>query len=136
MTTTTTASTTTATTTDRPSEPRRAKQAPRIGLSAQEWRLYLLSGLAAVYTAAWLALAAGVDPAPVASAPGDAPAVAPGPATVWIDQLPPAARPVVVLPPGWMLASPSTTVTTVRAAIPATRATPTPRRVRVRTRSS
>ena len=131
--TTTTESTTTATTTD-PRAPRRAKLAPRIGLSALEWRLYLLSGLAAVYTAAWLAMAAGVEVAPVAMAPDDTPAAAP--ATVWIDQLPLAARPVVVLPAGWMLASPATPVTTVRAAPPATRATPTPRRVRVRTRSS
>ena len=126
----TTTTTTTATTTEPPA--RGAKIPPRIGLSALEWRLYLVTGLAAIYTAAWLAMAAAVPP-PMAAAGAEEPAAAAAPATVWIDQLPPAAQPVVVLPAGWMRASPATPV--VRAAAPVVRATPT-RRVRVRTRSS
>jgi hypothetical protein len=100
--------------------PRPAKVAPRIGLSALEWRLYLMTALAAIYTAVWLTLAADVEP-PVTAAAQPAPTTAPTTAPIATGR--PAARP-----------------TAPRATGPRpTRAAPrvaTTRRVRVRTRSS
>jgi hypothetical protein len=120
------------TTTDRA---RAARPVARITLSALEWRLYLVTALAVVYTAAWIALAAAIDPT-LASAPA---AVADGPAAaIWIDQLPIATQPQVIIPAGWMRAPAAPAAPAAASAIRA----PMPpgarvnRPVRIRTRSS
>lgn len=71
--------------------------------SASDVRAYLIASLAAAYVAAW----ACVDtPAPTRAARSDVgPMTAKRPpATVWIDELPSTARPIVQVPPGWHVA--------------------------------
>jgi hypothetical protein len=110
--------------TDRP-----ARAAPRIRASPLELRLYCVALLAAVYVVAWRSMSAGAPPsvAPVLAVETATPVAR----VVWLDELPPAQRPVLALPPGWRLASRGElTVAPVVARAPASRP------VRVRTRSS
>ena len=112
---------------------RSSRVAPRLALSPLELRLYAVAVLAAVYLVAWRAIAGSEPPNPMT--PAAAPAQASGaPATVWLDDLPPAQRPVPALPPGWRLAS--RVDAAVAATTPRVVRVPTPRALRVRTRSS
>ena len=115
--------------TDHPS-----RVAPRLALSPLELRLYAVAVLAAVYLVALRAIAGSGSPNPVTPAAAAAQAASGAPTTVWLDDLPPAQRPSLVLPPGWRLASrgePAVATTTPRVV-----RVPTPRAMRVRTRSS
>ncbi|HSD88936.1 MAG TPA: hypothetical protein VLB44_15520 [Kofleriaceae bacterium] len=127
-------------TTERTCEPPRT--------SAFELRLYVVAMLAAVYVVAWRVIAtptptptnaAPVDgaPVPVVSTPGPAPAAQPVHRTVWIDDLPAALRPQVVLPPGWHVVSRTSTASTPapQPRVQLVRV-PASRPLRVRTRSS
>lgn len=92
---------------------------PRSAASALEWRLYILAGLASVHLLVWLAI---TDPAPATAPPRAEP--------------PAAARPTLVVPAGWRLATeppPPAEPAVVK------RTPPRPQKVRrrrVRTRSS
>lgn len=115
--------------TDRPS-----RVAPRLALSPLELRLYAVAVLAAVYLVAWRAIAGGGSPNPVAPAAAAAQPASGASTSVWLDNLPLAQRPSLALPPGWRLASrgePAVATTTPRIV-----RVPTPRALRVRTRSS
>ncbi len=90
--------------------------------------MYVVAFLAAVYTITWRTIG-GHAPAPTATAPT---ATEPEPRFVWIDKLPPAMQPVVVLPAGWQRASQPSVATQPAGLVHV----PTPRAPRVRTRSS
>jgi len=116
--------------TDKPS-----RAAPRLALSPLELRLHAVAVLAAVYLVAWRAIAAGDSSNTLTPAAAAAAQAASGaPATVWLDDLPPAQRPSLALPPGWRLASRGAPA--VAATMPRVVRVPTPRALRVRTRSS
>jgi hypothetical protein len=95
-------------------DPRQRRAAPRLNLTGRQWKLYLMGGLGIAYAASLTAIATQPHPdagqsvkpqaAPVA---GLAAAGSGSPAVVWIDQLPVADRPNVVLPPGWVVATAS-----------------------------
>jgi len=68
---------------------------PRRGVSPLELRLYIVALLGAVYTISWRAIG---GQAPVTES------VAQEPQRVWIDELPPDARPPIMLPAGWQRA--------------------------------
>ena len=110
------------------------RAAPRLPVSPLELRLYAVVVLAAVYLVAWRAIAGGGSSNLVSLANAAAQAASGAPPTVWLDDLPPAQRPSPALPPGWRLASrgePAVATTTPRVV-----RVPTPRALRVRTRSS
>jgi hypothetical protein len=89
---------------------------PKRRVSPLELRLYVAALLAVVYTISWRALrspaAAYVEPQRF----------------VWIGSMPPSARPTIVLPANWQLATQSSTSRPTRS--------PNRRNLRVRTRSS
>lgn len=114
----------------------RARKAPARASEASSVRAYLIAFLATGYVAVWWWLG---TPAPAGATGSSAELVAakPAPRTVWFDELPSTARPVVSVPAGWHIAD--------RAASPASvlpaRARPplrasSARPGRVRTRSS
>ena len=109
------------------------RAAPRLALSALELRLYAVAVLAAVYLVAWRAIGGGgsSNPPPAAAA---AQAASGAPTTVWLDDLPLAQRPSLALPTGWRLASRREPA--VATTMPRVVRVPTPRALRVRTRSS
>lgn len=133
------------------------KPAPWLSVTGRELKLALVAALGSVYLALWPQLtrpsadgagaADGADGAQIAVARPTTP-TGPVSTTVWVDTLPPAERPVVVLPEGWRLATPEAASTagtsTVGPAAPrvAARSRAAPvrvaatRRPRVRTRSS
>lgn len=111
-----------------------SRAAPRLALSALELRLYAVAVLAAVYLVAWRAIAGGGSPSSVAPVAAVAQAVPGAPTTVWLDDLPPAQRPALALPTGWRLASRGEPA--VATTMPRVVRVPTPRALRVRTRSS
>lgn len=104
-----------------------------------ELRLYVVAILAAVYTVSWRAITGsgalhGPNETPAAA---DEPAVPTDPAAptaVWLDDLPAAERPPMVLPAGWRVVPRGTTPTL--ATPPRVVRVPAPRPLRVRTRSS
>lgn len=114
----------------------RARTASTRASSASSVRSYLIAFLSTGYVAAWWLLGA---PAPAGTSRSSVEPMATkrAPQTVWFDELPSAARPVVSVPAGWHIAD--------RAASPAS-ARPSPARPalraslarpgRVRTRSS
>ena len=120
-------------------ERRPPARASRPRVSPLELRLYVAALLAAVYTIAWRAIGAHAPvPDPLATSPAPpaielTPTPTSPPRYVWIDSVPSTARPALVLPAGWQLASDPPPV-----AAPPARAVPAPRRrvPRVRTRSS
>ena len=78
----------------------RPRHAPRINLSAREWKLYILGGLGLAYAASLAAIGTHADSdAPRATANLSQPPV------VWLDQLPVTQRPNVSVPPNWTIAS-------------------------------
>lgn len=87
------------TTIERPALPHR----PRIRLSGLEWKLYLTTLLAGAYCLAWLGFAGRV---PRSSTRASVPA-GNRDRFVWIDDLPAVDRPMVALPPGWIVAGAS-----------------------------
>jgi hypothetical protein len=107
---------------------RASRAAPRLALSPLELRLYAVAVLAAVYLVAWRAIAGGDSSNAAAQATSGAPT------TVWLDDLPPAQRPSLALPAGWRLASRGAPA--VATTMPRVVRVPTPRALRVRTRSS
>ena len=85
---------------------RRPRHAPRISLSAREWKLYVVGGLGLVYAASLAAIGTRAESA--APEPGAAPLTTANvsqPAVVWLDQLPVTQRPNVSVPPDWTIAS-------------------------------
>lgn len=110
----------------------RTPRDPRRRASPLEVRAYLIALLAAIYTITWRVIG---DRVPTPSAPDAAP---PAPGVVWLDRLPPRARPAIVLPPGWQLATdaPATAAQQPVAATQRLTHLPTRRAPRVRTRSS
>ena len=110
------------------------RAAPRLALSPLELRLYAVAVLAAVYLVAWRAIAGDGSSNPVAPAAAEAQAASGAPTTVWLDDLPPAQRPSLALPPGWRLASRGEPA--VATTVPRVVRVPTTRALRVRTRSS
>lgn len=118
-------------------ERRESNRGSRLGLSPLELRLYMVALLAAVYTISWRAIG-GQARAPVTLTPERPIAIAPRtteqPRFVWIDSLPPDARPLIGLPAGWQLASePRPSAITQPARVVRV---PSQRVPRVRTRSS
>ncbi len=89
-----------------------------------ELRLYLVAVLGVVYTIAWRAIGghAPTEDAPVVEPPSAT--------TVWIDELPPGARPVIAMPPGWHRATEASPATQPARVVRVVRSP------RVRTRSS
>jgi hypothetical protein len=128
MSTSRTASTTRTTMTDKP-----WRAAPRLALSPLELRLYAVAVLAAVYLVAWRAIAGGASSNPPRAVAAAQPASG-APAAVWLDDLPQAQRPSLALPTGWRLASRGEPA--VATTMPRVVRVPTPRALRVRTRSS
>ncbi|HTJ42264.1 MAG TPA: hypothetical protein VL463_09240 [Kofleriaceae bacterium] len=116
----------------------RVKPGARIGWSSLEWRAYLATALATVYAGVWLAAAPSAASSPAREPPAEPPANAPSAPTVWLEDLPAAARPSIAIPPGWVLASRTAPAPqSVVAPAPRVRATPRPARpIRIRTRSS
>jgi hypothetical protein len=126
-------------TTDRTREPPRT--------SSTELRLYAVAILAVVHLVAWRAIgtpsptkteALGEPPLPVAATPAPLPA-APAQRTVWLDELPAAQRPQVIVPAGWkIVAHTSSLAVTTPAPQPRVQLVrvPVSRPLRVRTRSS
>ncbi|HEY0993956.1 MAG TPA: hypothetical protein VGD80_43165 [Kofleriaceae bacterium] len=129
MNTTRSGSTTRGTMTDQPS-----RVAPRLALSPLELRLYAVAVLAAVYLVAWRAIAGGGSSNAVTGAAAAAQGASGARTTVWLDELPPAQRPPLALPTGWRLASRGEPA--VATTLPRVASAPTPRALRVRTRSS
>lgn len=115
--------------TDKPS-----RAAPRLALSPLELRLYVVAVLAAVYLVAWRAIAGSGSSNAITPAAAAAQAASGAPTTVWLDDLPLAQRPSLALPPGWRLASRGEPA--VATTMPRVVRVPTPRALRVRTRSS
>lgn len=116
---------------------REPNRGSRLGMSPLELRLYMAALLAAVYTISWRAIG-GQAQAPATLSPERPIAIAPRTTEpqrfVWIDSLPPDARPLIGLPAGWQLASelrPSAITQPARVV-----RLPTQRMPRVRTRSS
>jgi hypothetical protein len=112
----------------------KAKVAPKLDLSATEWRLALLAVLAATYAGLWSLLAVR---APQAEGAPPAPAslgAEPPPRVVWLDDLPAGERAQLrlALPPGLTV----TTRTAVMAAPPTVTARRVVQTTRLRTRSS
>jgi len=110
------------------------RAAPRLPASPLELRLYAVAVLAVVYLVAWRAIAGGGSSNPITPTAAAARAAPDAATTVWLDDLPPARRPALALPPGWRLASrgePAVATTTPRVV-----RVPIPRALRVRTRSS
>jgi len=114
------------------------------------WKLGIVAALASCYLLTWRAITGSMTAPPVAgptaeTVEADVPTPVTGespgaPATVWIDQLPPAQRPAVTIPPGWQLAArtrptPASTIA-VPPSAPRLVQAPPRRRVRIRTRSS
>jgi hypothetical protein len=118
------------TTTERP---------PAHATRASNLRLYLIAFLATVYVMAWWLFGARA-PATSAELPVTEPAreASLQPRVVaWFDDLPPAQRPAVALPPGWHVAertAPSSSMT--RRGIPVPVRVSPARPGRIRTRSS
>ncbi len=124
--------------------------------NALAWRLYIVTGLAALYVLAWRAVGgAHATRGGAPSEPGDEPAIATPPqpvatrprSTVWLDELPIAARAAITPPAGWRvlsrddLAAPAPVLapvptSTITSAPPRVVRAPATRRLRVRTRSS
>lgn len=126
-------------------ERRPSDRTARARVSPLELRLYVAALLALVYTIAWRAIGAHAPvPEPTATSPATPAATEPTlttnapPRYVWIDSVPPTARPVIALPAGWQLASETQPVVAPPTRVLPTRAVPAPRRrvPRVRTRSS
>lgn len=94
--------------------------------SASNLRSYLIASLATGYVAVWWWLGA---PARRGAAPSSAEPIATerSPQTVWLDELPSAARPAVSVPAGWHLAD--------RAALPGSGRSP-PARASIRASST
>ena len=115
--------------TDKPS-----RAAPRLALSPLELRLYAVAVLAAVYLVAWRAIAGDGSSNPAIPAAAAVKASSGAPPTVWLDDLPPMQRPPLTLPTGWRLASRGEH--SVATTMPRVVRVPTPRALRVRTRSS
>jgi len=117
----------------------RPRPSPAHATRASNLRLYLIAFLATVYVMAWWRFGTRA-PATSAELPVTEPArearLQPR-VVAWFDDLPPAQRPAVALPPGWHVAeraAPASTLT--RREIPvAVRASPA-RPGRIRTRSS
>ncbi len=105
--------------------------------SPLEARLWLTAALAGGYVLAWLALSPGSAP-PSGSTTPEPSVGAPPPQVVWLTELPPAERPVVVLPAGWTLDTGRLPAASTAFAAQGLRAVPVPsqHRARVRTRSS
>lgn len=123
-------------------EPARVRVAPRLALSPQEWRLYILAVLALVYAGVWRAITASAPPtaapetvATPATAADAVPAALP-PAR-WLDDVPLGERPAFAVPAGWRVLARGEPVTApVGAPAPRVVRAPATRRLRVRTRSS
>jgi hypothetical protein len=84
---------------------------PRIRLSGLEWRLCLTTLLSGTYVIAWIAFAMRAPETATTATPFKAePPVAAKASSrfVWLTDLPPADRPPVSLPPGWVIAGAST----------------------------
>ena len=80
---------------------------PRIRLSGLEWRLCLTTLLSGVYVIAWISFAARAPVTATTATPSKpAPPVTAKVSNriVWLTDLPPADRPTVSLPPGWVIA--------------------------------
>jgi len=107
-----------------------SRAVPRITLTPLEGRLYIITMLAGIYLFAWRAITGTTTPsvAPIADV---APVSSP---VVWLDDLPVAKRPALLLPAGWRLASRGEPTITLPA--PRVVRAPASRPVRVRTRSS
>lgn len=114
----------------------RARPATKPISSASNLRSYLIAFLATGYVGVWWCLGA---PARRGAAPSSVESIATtrSPQTVWLDELPSAARPAVSVPAGWHLAD--------RAALPVSGRSPrarpsirtsSTRPGRIRTRSS
>jgi hypothetical protein len=127
-------------------DPRPRRPAPRLALSAREWKLYLAGGLGLAYALSLNAVAtqAHADTPPVGPASVSLSGNAAGSANsvAWLDELPVADRPPITLPPGWVLASPGEQVAAASAVAPP-RGLPTapsvsaaPRGPRILTRTS
>ncbi len=104
-------------------------------LTVFEWRLYLVAALATIYALVWRAID---RPATAGAGGAREPAEVPAaPATVWLDELPLAQRPMITAPAGWTVidrgASPAPVAPTAR---PRVVRAPESRPRRVRTRSS
>jgi len=110
-----------------------SRAVPRITLTPLEGRLYIIAVLAGVYLFAWRAIAGTTTPsaAPRPSVAEVAPAHS---LAVWLDDLPVAKRPALLLPTGWRLASGGEPAITLPA--PRMVRAPASRPLRVRTRSS
>jgi len=114
---------------------RAPSRAAIVSMSPHEWRLWLTAVLAGGYAVVAVALGAGAPPSPPPM-PATMPAAASARGEVaWLDALPPAERPRVVLPPGWAIDVAGATVTEPAVARVAA-SEPRARTWRVRTRSS
>jgi len=97
-----------------------------------EWRLYITTGLAVLYLACWRAIC-GVAPALPPESSRTTAAPVPPRATLWLDELPAARRPPILLPAGWTVADRGAPgASSLRRLVHA----PVSRPIRVRTRSS
>jgi hypothetical protein len=105
-----------------------------LALSPLELRLYVVAVLAAVYLVAWRAIAGDGSSNAVTPAAAAAHAASSAPTTIWLEDLPLAQRPSLALPSGWRLASRGEFATATT--MPRVVRVPTPRALRVRTRSS
>jgi hypothetical protein len=103
-------------------DPRQRRAAPRLNLTGREWKLYLVGGLGIAYAASLSAIATQAHPDAGHSVEPQAPSIADlaansgSPTVVWIEELPVADRPNVPLPPGWVLAVPSSQAAAAPAA--------------------
>ena len=116
----------------------RARTASTRVRSASSVRSYLIAFLATGYVAAWWWLGTPAPAGAGATGSSSEPVTAKRtPRTVWFDELPPTARPVVSVPAGWHIADPAASPAAVlpARARPSLRAT-SARPGRVRTRSS
>jgi hypothetical protein len=112
--------------------PATPRAAARLAVTPLELRLYAVASLAAVYAVAWLLVWRSPGPASdAAPAPVEAEVAPPA---VWLDELPPAQRPVLAVPAGWRLASRGERAG--RAELPPVIRAPASRPLRLRTRSS
>jgi hypothetical protein len=110
-----------------------ARLQPRIQLSSLEWRLWLTTLLCGAYVIAWLTFAARAPQIATTPTPSEAEPPAKAKASrrfVWLNDLPPADRPTVSLPSGWMIAGAS------KPARPELARRPAPANFRIRTRTS
>lgn len=114
----------------------RAGAASTRASSASNVRSYLIAFLSTGYVAAWWLLGAPAPSGTSRSSVGPM-ATKRSPQTVWFDELPSTARPVVSVPAGWHIADRAASLASVRPlpARPSLRAS-SARPGRVRTRSS